>query len=204
MNERGDSTRYLVTWLWAANLLEARIVSVRKNGSVMVFVDSYVTGNLPEVCVITGESTVYQVMMRTQVKSLGWWFLLFLPVVGWMALLAAVLSGRTTVLSGSLPFSAEARKTRNLRRRSARYLMLGGVAVFVLAVTTLTGLALGGLLGIAGLAAVIFGAGLLIWTELNQPTVTLDASRRWVTIEGVHPRFVEAVESQNVRSSHRS
>lgn len=161
--------------------------------------DDYVTGELPEVCVVTGESTVHFVTKKTQVKSLGWWLLLLLPIVGWVALLAAVLSGRTTALSGRLPYSAEAWNTRKRHQSFARYLMLGGVALFTLAITALSGWALGGVLGITGLAVVILGAGLMIWIELHQPTITLDASRRWVTIEGVHPRFVEAVQSRTPR-----
>jgi hypothetical protein len=173
--------------------------------AVTVFVDRAVQGHLPGVCVIDGVGTAGRLTFHETVGDgarLGVaWLLLLAGPLGWLGLLviAAVQSGRGEVLTVRLPYSAPAADRLHAARRLARsgWALVVAGTVLALAMAAVSwrpmyeSLLLGAALaaGVAGLVAVGVGQ----W-RVGRLTVgiTLDASRRWVTLAGVHPAFASA------------
>ncbi|MDQ6724595.1 MAG: hypothetical protein M3066_00215 [Actinomycetota bacterium] len=173
--------------------------------AVSVFVDEAVRGRLPMVCARTGQPA--DLMVRTTRPVGGGlggvaWLLVFLGPPGWLALIVVwVLSPGQEQLTVRLPRTSASYASERQLRRSTWIAFLLGAAALTLALATaqLTlaaqapagqprlWLALGVLL-IAG-ALVLHGR-----EYFNGVGVSLDASRRWVTLTGVHPDFVRAVE----------
>lgn len=165
-----------------------------RRASVTVFVDDYIHGRLPEVCAVTGDTTPDQVRLRTNVAriSQAWFLAPLLGAIGWIALVLA-FAGTRDILDGWLPYSHEEAR----RRRSQRWAIAGG-----------------GVFGAIGslLLHIVFPTDLLIWLvavavvgsvvalvamSIGEPRISLDPSRRWVTIDRCHPRFVEAAEASS-------
>ena len=161
--------------------------------SITVFADRAVRGDLPHVCVRTGQSSEIWVQVREAVGGLGAaaWILVLLGPLGWIALaiLSTVGTGRE-MLTVRLPYSHEA-WDRLIRRRRIRFAgglwalgVLGAIAVGVVSAHFWS------------LAAA--GAGLLVATaaqvmlSFDEVGVSLDATRRWVTLMGVHQAFADA------------
>lgn len=165
-----------------------------EKGEVQVFVDDFVLGRLPPVCVVTGQATNDQVKMRSNVHPLNpvWLLLILLGPIGWLILLAVAWSNGD-YLTGWLPYSRAEMSVRDARRR----LLLIGTAVAVVGF-----LLLAGFLHVPvmfGGALVALFAGLIGFTALEsrEPRVSLDASGRWVTIRRVHPSFVASVSARS-------
>ena len=170
-----------------------------------VFVDRAVQGHLPGVCVIDGVDAAGGLTFHETIGDgarLGVaWLLLLAGPLGWLGLLlvAAVQSGRGEVLNVRLPYSAAAAERLRATRRLARtgWALVAAGIVLALATAALSwrpmygSLLLGAALaaGVAGIVALGVGQ----W-RLGRLTVgiTLDASRRWVTLSGVHPAFAAA------------
>jgi hypothetical protein len=178
---------------------------------VTVFVDRAVQGDLPRVCVIDGVDTADSLAVRQEIgdgASLGVaWLLLLAGPLGWIGLLVVALyrSGRAEVLTVRLPYSAAAyarlQEARRQRRIGWGLVAAGIVAGLVVAVaglwTAFATLVIG--------AAVAAGAWGLVevarsWWRLPRLSVgvELDASRRWVTLRSVHPRFAAATNQTDV------
>jgi hypothetical protein len=172
---------------------------------VTVFVDRAVQGDLPGVCVIDGVDTADSLTVRREVgggASLGVaWLLLLAGPLGWIGLfaVASYRSGRAEVLTVQLPYSRAAYARLQEARRQAR------IGWSLVAAGVIAGLAV----AVAGLwsafATLVIGAAMAVgvwglvevarsWWRMPQLSVgvELDASRRWVTLRSVHPRFAAA------------
>ena len=184
--------------------------------SVKVFVDDAVRGALPGVCARDGVPTGDALESRHEVGNragLGIaWLLLLAGPIGWIGLilLSVSKSGRVEELSVQLPMSEPAyqrkRSARRIRDRAVVVLCVTGpVALLLLTAepTTLTRFALMALAGIAVVAIVVMIAGSVRY-DRESVGVTLDASRRWVTLSNVHPRFVSACEAHEAAQPHRT
>ncbi len=173
---------------------------------VTVFVDRAVQGDLPRVCVIDGVDTADSLAVRREVgdgASLGVaWLLLLAGPLGWIGLLliASSRSGRAEVLTVRLPYSAAAyarlQEARRQRRIGWGLAAAGVVAGLVVAVaglwTAYATLVIGAALatGAWGLVEGARGAWRIARLSVD---VELDASRRWVSLRSVHPRFAAAI-----------
>ncbi len=166
-----------------------------------VFIDDAVLGHLPGVCVKDGVPTADVLTIAQDVDSrtgLGVaWLLILAGPLGWLGLFV-IASMQRGLLTVTLPFS-EAAYTRlrraKGRRRQAGLLLIAAVvgALLSLLLRTTDGnlLAIGlGLVAVAALLKVIVES-----YRFNRSGIglSLDASRRWVTVSKVHPDFVEAV-----------
>ncbi len=175
---------------------------------VTVFVDRAVQGDLPGVCVVDGVDTVDSLIVHQEVGDgarLGVaWLLLLAGPLGWLGLLVVALSrsGRGEILTVRLPYSEAAYARRRAARRQQRIgwglVAVAAVAGLVLANaavrTGVTPLAIAAAVALAayGLVEVVRGAWRI---GRATPSVDLDASRRWVTLRSVHPRFAAAVDA---------
>jgi hypothetical protein len=170
-----------------------------------VFVDDAVLGHLPEVCVKHGDATEEWVVLSRPVgtSSLGvLWLLLLAGPFGIVALLILSASrSRDDLLTVRLPCCQVITRQFNAARRSRWIAGLGLLAIAVLALISLSH-------GTAGLwpyvSSFLVVGGVLALAEMVRDTmicrrsmvgIALDASRRWVTLRGVHPGFRSAVES---------
>lgn len=164
---------------------------------VTVFVDDAVRGTLPAVCVRTGSPATQHATVDSRVGGASPLavLLIFLGPIGWIALL--VLGGRSETLVARLPVSdaiiALWDRWRRVRLASAAVVLAGLVLLVVTAGSSgwmRTSLLVAG----AGFAGTVV-AGMRLW--LRGVGLDLDASRRWVTLRGVHPAFVEAVHRRD-------
>lgn len=165
---------------------------------VQVFVDDYVRGRLPPICAVTGEPTNHFTRLATSSDlSPLWLVLIFFGPVGWAIFLAGALLESRRKLEGMLPILPEIIQRR--RRSVATSLGLFAVIVFCLLFGFFVRspewwLPVAPMLAVSVIVAIV----LLIksvFTAGRFPRAEFDASRRWVTITGVHPRFAEAVET---------
>ena len=168
---------------------------------VQVFVDDAVRGDLPRRCAKTALPTDAQLTIASPVGGDGGvglaWLLVFLGPIGWGILILFALTRRPAeTLLVRLPMSDEAseryRQWRRFRAGAAGVSILSG-AVLVLAayfgdVGDLEVTVYGGI-AIAGFLAALFGEDRASKAHVG---VSLDASRRWVTLSRVHPDFVTA------------
>jgi hypothetical protein len=176
--------------------------------AVTVFVDDAVLGRLPPVCVKDGIGTGDRLTFTQDVDAGGRtglgvaWLLLLAGPLGWIGLLVIAATRRSAeTLTVTLPYceAAHVRMQRALRalRRAAVVLCVALVVAFLALLPRTTGFRLMAV----GLAVVACGALVRVIVEsvrLNRAMVHigLDASRRWVTIWGVHPVFLAAVERE--------
>ena len=173
--------------------------------AVSVFVDDAVRGRLPLVCAKTGQPADLVIRMCQPVghRSLGAaWLLVFLGPPGWAILiLALLLSGRPEYLTVRVPQTDVAYHREKLLERFRLGAFAMGIATLFYGVVR-PGLfpAVWPALGAAFLVAAV-ALHVTVWRQAVG--VHLDGSRRWVTLTGVHPDFVEAV---NLREAdvHRS
>ncbi len=171
--------------------------------SVTVFVDDAVLGRLPPVCVKDGIWTDDRLTFTQDVggrTGLGVaWLLVLAGPLGWIGLfIIAATRQNTELLTVTLPYgeAAHLRLSQAQRTRSqTTVLMLGAlVAAFVALLFRTTD---SRLLALA-LAIVVVGAlikAIIETRTVNKAMVrlSLDASRRWVTLSGVHPDFEAAI-----------
>jgi len=171
---------------------------------VRVFVDDAVLGKLPQVCAKSGKATdsrlrIIHEIGRSPMPSLLW-LLVFAGPAGWIALALLLPKGSGEELTIHVPLSDEsyARFTAARRRRNltdaAAVAALSAVALLVAS----AGIYPGGVLLLVLLAM----GGLLARVEAAQRFrsasvgVAFDASRRWVTLQGVHPDFADAYDPE--------
>ena len=127
--------------------------------------------------------------------------LIFLGPLGWIILvLMGVLGTGREMLTVRIPYSREAIVLDRPWRRArfvAGTIALAGV---VIAITGI--LPLGVSLVVAAIGtAVAFVCHCVLYLEGVDPK--LDASRRWVTLSGVHPAFAAAVDEAATRRGAR-
>jgi len=165
--------------------------------AVEVFVDDAVRGHLPAVCAKTGERADGRWRVERFVGGgLGAaWLLLFLGPLGWIVLLLVSLTSKHEVLTVRLPYStfaADHERRLVLTRRVAIFSAIGFALLLGLQVVPLLA-PLWAIATVAGCAAtVVAQVRLALW----RVRVRLDASRRWVTLDNVHPLFAEALAHQ--------
>lgn len=188
---------------------------------VTVFVDDAVRGTLPPVCARDGVPTADHLRHHEPVGDgarLGAaWLLVFAGPLGWLALLFVATSrgGGAEVLSTSLPWSVAAydrQRAAGRRRRVAGWGAIGAAVALLLGVasgeldqlpTPVETLVVAGLVAVGGWALIVFAVAAAT-VRRESVTVRLDASRRWVTLGGVHPDFAAAVRAREVRQdAHR-
>jgi hypothetical protein len=126
----------------------------------------------------------------------GWvWFLFFFGPLGVFGLLvAALFSPRAEYLTVRIP-ETEVSFARERQLERMRLAALGaGVAVPFLGVF---GVGMFPQLWLVLCVASFVAAGALTWALWRQSTsVSIDVTRRWVTLANVHPAFAEAVQLQ--------
>lgn len=160
---------------------------------VTVFVDDAVRGALPPVCVRTGAPATEHATVDSRVGGASPLavLLIFLGPIGWIALL--VLGGRSETLVARLPVSDAVvtlwDRWRRVRLASAA-VVLAGLVLLVFTAGASGWMRVSLLVAGAGFAGTVV-AGVRLWS--CGVGVDLDASRRWVTLRGVHPAFVDAV-----------
>lgn len=164
-----------------------------------MFVDRVVTGDLPLVCAKTGAPAARNMRLSTSVRSVGWaWLLVFAGPPGWLALLVVLWIGGER-FEGRVPMSEEAFDRIRRRTRGAWIALAAAVGAFAL--TMWLQFPDLGVLGVLALVAVMV---LLIGANWASVELKLDASRRWVTIAGVHPDFAAAVKDEAARHQAHS
>jgi hypothetical protein len=175
---------------------------------VTVFVDEAVMGRLPDICAkdgvpASGRLRVIQEIGRSNRLGILWLLVLVGPI-GWIALLFLASRDAGERLAVELPYSDSAYE----RIVGARKLRSGALLVGVLGVGALLLLAAwahlgrtGALLIVALVIPAMVAAVVAEW-RLQRATVevALDASRRWVTLRGVHPAFVAACQARTLGS----
>jgi hypothetical protein len=173
--------------------------------AVTVFVDDAVLGHLPPVCVEDGVGTNDTLTFSQDVSgSTGMgvaWLLVLAGPLGWIGLFVIAALQRGELLTVTVPFSEEAYRRRTGARRTRRWAAAAVVGAGILALLSLSLRSTDGRLLAVGLGVIAGGAlvrAVVASVHLNRLTVRLrlDASRRWVTLFGVHPDFVEAVQHE--------
>jgi MFS family permease len=166
--------------------------------AVTVFVDDAIRGDLPMVCAKTGQPADLRVRVRQPVGGgiPGWvWFLFFLGPLGFFGLLlAALLAPGTEYLTVRIPESeASFQRERQLERWRLAALGAGVAFPFLAAFGVGMFPQLWLLLTVGGFTA---AAG-LTWVLWRQSvSVSIDVTRRWVTLTNVHASFAEAVSGR--------
>jgi len=193
----------------------AKIVPWRTHAShtTRVPVDDFVVGDLPEICVVTGEPAHGFVDFETDDSRFQWWMiiLIFLGPVGWvlMALIYGLSHGPGRV-GGVLPMTNGALESHNHVARISNRAWLVPIAGFmagaiILSLATdrwghMLGLALL-ILGLVGGFALLTVVAVL--TATTRVSAELDATHRWIELRNVHPEFAAAV-NRRVRDNHRA
>ncbi len=183
----------------------------------MVFVDDAVRGTLPGICVKDGVPTSDGLTLRTELGDRAGmgvaWLLLFAGPFGWLALLliASSRGGRREVLTVQVPMSEPAYQRRRAAQRMQNVWLataVGGAIGVLVALASFGGQPLGRALALLAAGAVVAGVIGLITNERRardeRIVVDLDASRRWVSLGGVHPEFVAACLAQEQRQAQRT
>ena len=173
--------------------------------AVSVFVDDAIRGRLPLVCAKTGEPADLVVRVRHPVgggaASMAW-LLLFLGPPGWAAFfLVAILAPGQEYLTVRIP-ETDASYNREKRLERSRIAVFGMGLALVLYGIIFQGM-FPALWLVSGAACLV--AALVLHFKVTQQNIgiSLDASRRWVTLSGVHPNFVHAVQIQEVGGTAR-
>lgn len=166
--------------------------------AVSVFVDDAVRGDLPLVCAKTGEPADLVIRMRQPVGGglppLAWLLLLLGPLgVAGLVVLALAWPGAEYLTVRVPETEASFGRERQLERWRLAALGAGVLLPFL----GILGVGVFPLLWIAAGACFFVAAGALTWMLWRQSiSVSIDVTRRWVTLTGVHPAFAEAVNRQ--------
>ncbi len=174
---------------------------------VTVFVDDAVLGRLPGVCARDGVPTTDRMRISEEVgrdNRLGILWLLFLVgPMGWIVLIFVVPRSSGEHLVVELPYSEAAhnRIVEGRRLRNTGLFMGFAVTIGLLFLTAWARLGSLGAMLIVATVAVAAGVALRgMWRiAMASVNVELDASRRWVTLRGVHPAFAAACRDQRSR-----
>ena len=164
-----------------------------------VFVDDAVLGNLPPVCVKDGVATPDRLKVSTPVgTSAGFgvaWLLLLAGPLGWLGLLVfGALRRPPEMLTVQLPFSEDAYRRLRRSKQELWPIVIAMVALLVGALYVLDqgDRVLAGVLAVMAVLAAVRWAVVLVHIRTCSVVITLDASRRWVTLDRVHPLFAQS------------
>jgi len=182
----------------------ARIDGEVRMAEVAVFVDDAVRGRLPDICTKDGVPARGRLRVVEEIgrpHRIGiLWLLLFLGPVGWIVLLVLASRNSGERLAVVLPYS-DAAYERFSRARTRRNLALavgaiGGVGLVL--VTAWAQLGPAGYVLAAGVVGAASVALMIAEYRLGAASVgvRLDASRRWVTLQSVHPAFARSYHEQ--------
>lgn len=168
--------------------------------AVQVFVDDAVRGSLPDVCAKDGVAATSRLTVTTEIgrgNRLGiLWLLVLAGPLGWVILVILALRPRGELLVVEVPYSRVAYdRMAAARHRRDVALWAGGLGALALAgVSVWVGLGAAGALLVVLL--VVATAAVAVRAEIARlrasVRVELDASRRWVTLDDVHPAFADA------------
>lgn len=170
-----------------------------------VFVDDAVLGRLPQVCAKRGTSTGSHLRIVEEVgrsNRLGiLWLLALAGPLGWLVLLVLGSRDSGEHLAVEVPLSDGAYAELVAARRLRNWALVCGLALTVVLIL-LTGWAQLGtsglvLAGATGLATVVVAFVAEVRIGRASVGVALDASRRWVTLDGVHPAFAAACRERH-------
>lgn len=169
---------------------------------VTVFVDDAVLGRLPRLCVKDGVPTADRLTVHSPVQNGNGfgiaWLLLLAGPLGWLGLFLLSLGRRPEVLTVQLPLSESAHERIRAARRNC-WVATVSTVIFVVAALVAVGRqsfdgrmlgAVIGLLALGALTRLIIELRRLRATSVD---ISLDASRRWVTLGRVHPTFAQQV-----------
>ena len=174
--------------------------------AVSVFVDDAVRGRLPLVCAKTGEPADLVIRVRQPIgggpASMAW-LLLFLGPPGWMAfVLVSILGSGQEYLTVRIPETDASYNREKQLQRFRLAAIVAGVAVPLYGLTVLRGM-LPEMWLAAGATFLVAALALHVIVLQQNIGIRLDASRRWVTLRGVHPNFVHAVQMQEADATAR-
>lgn len=169
-----------------------------------VFVDDAVLGQLPQICAKGGQATASRLRIvhqvgRSPVPSFLW-LLVFAGPVGWVVLALLMLRASGEELTVEVPLSDDRYDTFTAARRRRSLIDLAGFAALCgagLVVATAgispVSVVLLLLILVCGLLADVRATDRLKSASVG---VVLDGSRRWVTLQRVHPAFANACAAQ--------
>ena len=161
--------------------------------ALTVFVDEAVQGDFPSVCARTGRPSDIVVQLERRQGGVGGaaLLLILLGPLGWLvlAVLAVARPGEPLVIR--VPYTEAALAEDARYRRISLAAVTLGVASLVLAVV-FHGMSQGAVWLVIAAASFVVGLFFHVRAALAQVGVSLDASRRWVTLSNVHAHFVEA------------
>jgi len=179
-----------------------------------VFVDDAVLGNFSPICVKHGERTSDVMVLSRPIgfSNLGvaWLLVLAGPVGIVILVIISALRGRDDLLKVRLPCCGDVVGRYKLATRWRR---VTAGATIVLAILAAVAGSHGAAGGGAFLTATLSVAALLALAETVHEALTcrrlsvgieLDASRRWVTLKGVHPAFTTSALAEDDHRSSRS
>jgi len=168
--------------------------------AVSVFVDDAVRGRLPMVCARSGEPADYMVRTVQPVGGLpsAAWLLLLVGPPGWgLLLILLLLASGTEKLTVRIPRAEAGYEKERQMRRVTWGAALTGMACVGLAFLFASQAPGQAMVWLALAASFLVAAAVLLaMVNLRAIRISLDGSRRWVTLSGVHPDFVRAVERQ--------
>ncbi len=173
---------------------------------VTVFIDDAVRGTLPALCVKEGIPTGDRLTASERVSGsaglgIAWLLILFGPL-GWLVLFIIACTHRPAdYVTANLPFSEFAYRRLTVARRMMRTWTGLSMAAAVLALVILmfqspAAVATSVALGVFFAAALVSSCVEAHRLRLAKVGLALDASRRWLTISGVHPDFARAAQQQ--------
>ena len=169
-----------------------------------MFIDDAVLGRLPQVCAKRGTPTGSRLRVVQEVgrsNRLGvLWLLALAGPLGWVVLLVLASRDSGEHLAVEVPLSDEAYGELAAGRRLRRVAIAGGgatsVALLLLGAWARLGTA--GMVLLAGAALATVVVVFVAERRIDRASVgvSLDASRRWVTLAGVDPAFAAACRDQ--------
>lgn len=161
--------------------------------SIRVFVDDAIKGDLPQVCVHSGipADVSVQVVAPVGAPSDWRWLLLLFGPIGWVIFFVTGPSRETLIVQ--LPFASTVVEER---RRHAVTRFAAGVAALILFLAGFLTATYWWFTWLSSLVLVIVAVQAHLKVARLEVGVGLDASRRWVTLTGVHENFVAALPAQ--------
>jgi hypothetical protein len=180
--------------------------------AVTIFVDDAVLGRLPSVCVKDGTWTNDRLTISQDVggrTGLGVaWLLVLAGPLGWIGLfIVAATRQNTEMLTVTLPYSEAAHLRLRQAQRARSQAMWITMGAFLGAIVSLLSRTTDSRLLALALAVVVTGALVKMIMEANAGNnamvrLSLDASRRWVTLSRVHPDFEAAIHQDRRQLSN--
>lgn len=159
-------------------------------------VDAFERGQLPQVCVLTGQPADGSYTETFRSPAGGQYWLLLLGLAPYVIVrLTTRQEARGKVPVTEAAFTALERQARD-RRRRATLLIISGIALGLVAGPIGAGVAVGLGWALSLFALGLFVAGIVVDARTPLLRGHVERSGRWVVLENVHPAFAAAVEQQ--------